>query len=77
VNFPDFSEGDLEGELGTAQNATNLIKMGQASSRHFWTGGAARFEKKEKMSYNLTMKKKELTQILQERECHVKQDIGK
>jgi hypothetical protein len=35
---------------------------------HFWTGGASRFEKKEKMSYNLTMKKKELTQILQEGE---------
>ena len=35
---------------------------------HFWDGNAALFEKKEKMSYNLTMKKKELTQILQEGE---------
>jgi hypothetical protein len=33
---------------------------------HFWTGSAALFEKKEKISYNLAMKKKELTQILQE-----------
>jgi ATP-dependent DNA helicase RecG len=35
---------------------------------HFWPGSSAPFEKKEKMSYNLTMKKEELTQILQEGE---------